>query len=139
MEIWAASQDIYKMSKDQPTNQSENQQINRPNVNLLQQTLAFQSAFISFSILFPSFSQVLSISQHSVISFLHSENISLEISTFYFQVLFNFPTQYYFHIEIQCLLQQFQHSIFKFYSSLSIFNTVLFHSSKGNLTFIFSI
>ena len=38
-----------------------------------------------------------------------------------------FLTQYCFHSEIQCLLQQFQHSSCKYYSNLSTFSTMLFH------------
>ena len=56
------------------------------------------------------------------------------------QVFINFPTQYCFYSEIQCLLQQFHHSGCKYYSSLSTFSTVFCHSFlKKSNTFLYQL
>ena len=53
------------------------------------------------------------------------------------QVFINFSAHYCFHSEIQCFLRQFQHSSCKYYSSLSTFSIMLFHSfiRKSNIFF----
>ena len=110
------------------------------------QILTFQQAFSklnnlsNLSTIFPSYSQVSgkfpTLLFHSFVvkSNIFSCNSCIMVASST-QVLINFPAQYCFHSEIQCLLQQFQHSSLKYYSSLSTFSIVLFYSfnRKSNI------
>ena len=120
--------------KKKSTNQPKNQQINRLNVKLFQRILAFQQAFSNFSTLFPNFCQVSckfpTVLFHSLVvkSSIFFINFSILANCKFYSSLSSFQEQYCFHSQIQCLLQQFQHSSCKYSSNLSTFSIVLFHS-----------